>query len=712
MLDTLARAIHRRRVRVLAVTAVLALVAGILGGPVVGLLKAGNDFEDLASPSVAAREAIAHATGALVTPSVVALVRTGAPATAPAARARVTALVREMRADPDVARVDSYLSNANATRPFVSRDGKATFVAATFRAGTTEADAADRLSSRLGHQPGVTLGGSAITQKEVGTQVQHDLGRAEMLAFPLLFLLSLLVFRGLVAALLPLLVGGVSIVGTFLAMRAVNEGVGMSVFAVNLVTGLGLGLAIDYTLFMVSRYREELARVGPGVDALRNTMATAGRTVLFSSLTVAAAMASLLVFPQRFLYSMGIGGVIVALVGSAVALVALPALLAILGPRVNALAPARLQVAQAAGDGAGFWYRLSRAVMRRPGRVAIATATVLVVLGLPFSGIRFTGVDASVLPGGAEARVVSDVLRADFPSDRSSATYVAVSAPRSAAGQVGAYAAGLRALPGARVVSSPRPVGNGTWQIDVITRDTSLSNSSKALVRRIRDRPAPFAVKVGGPTADFLDRQASLSAHLPIALALVAATTFLILFLMTGSVVLPFKALVMNILSLSAAFGLLVLIFQDGRLEGLLGYTSQGALEATQPVLLFALAFGLSTDYGVFLLGRITEAHDRGLDTREAVAVGLERTGRIVSAAALLFCVAIGAFATSSIVFIKELGVGTAIAVLIDATIVRALLVPSLMALLGDWNWWAPRRLRRLHARFRLSEAGSDGALA
>jgi uncharacterized membrane protein YdfJ with MMPL/SSD domain len=711
MLDTLARAIHRRRVRVLAVTAAFALVAGILGGPVVGLLKAGNDFEDPASPSVAAREAIANATGALVTPSVVALVRTGGPATAPAARARVTALVREMRADPDVARVDSYLSTPG--RAFVSTDGKATFVAATLRAGATEADAADRLSSRLGREPGVTLGGSAITQKEVGTQVQHDLGRAEMLAFPLLFLLSLLVFRGLVAALLPLLVGGVAIVGTFLAMRAVNEGVGMSVFAVNLVTGLGLGLAIDYTLFMVSRYREELARVGPGIDALRNTMATAGRTVLFSSLTVAAAMASLLVFPQRFLYSMGIGGVIVALVACAVALVALPALLAVLGPRVNALAPARLQVAQPTGDGAaGFWYRLSRAVMRRPGRVAIATATVLIVLGLPFGGIRFTGVDADVLPHGADARVVSDVLRADFPSDRTSATYLAVSAPRSAAGRVGAYAEGLRTLPGARVVSRPRPVGAGTWQIEVIPRDTSLSNSSKELVRQIRDRAAPFPVKVGGSTADFLDRQASLSAHLPIALALVAATTLLILFLMTGSVVLPFKALVMNVLSLSAAFGLLVLIFQDGRLEGLLGYTSQGALEATQPVLLFALAFGLSTDYGVFLLGRIKEAHDAGMDTREAVAVGLERTGRIVSAAALLFCVAIGAFATSSIVFIKELGVGTALAVLIDATIVRALLVPSLMALLGDWNWWAPRRLRRLHARFRLSEAGSDGALA
>ncbi|HEV3230023.1 MAG TPA: MMPL family transporter [Solirubrobacteraceae bacterium] len=710
MLSTLARLVHRRRTRVLAVTATFALAAAVLGGPVAGLLKSNHDFEDPASSSVVARDQIANATGALVTPSVVALVRTPGPVAAHAARAELTSLARTIATDRDVARVDSLLSTHDPR--FVSKDGHTTYLAVTFRASVNEADATDRLTSLVGHRPGVTLGGGAVVGQAVGTQVRHDLGRAELLAFPLLFLLSLVFFRGLVAAMLPVLVGGVSIVGTFLVMRLVNEQVGLSVFAINLVTGLGLGLAIDYSLFMVSRYREELTRVGPGAEALRRTMVTAGRTVLFSSLTVAAAMASLLVFPQRFLYSMGIGGVIVALVSSGVALVALPALLAALGPRVNALAPAGWQRQRGEQSRAGFWYRLSHAVMRRPGRVAIATATLLVVLGLPASGIKFTGVDASVLPARADARVVDQALRRDFPSNLTSPVYVAASAPRTAVSQVDAYANGLKMLPGARAVTRPTAVGSGLWQFEVIPRGTSLSTSSKDLVRAIRDRPTTFPVRVGGDTAAFLDQQGSLLAHLPIALALVAATTLLILFLMTGSIVLPFKALVMNALSLTAAFGLLVLIFQGGRLEGLLGYTSQGALESTQPVLLFAIAFGLSTDYGVFLLSRIKEAHDRGLRTREAVALGLQRTGRLVSAASVLFCVAIGAFATSQIVFIKELGVGTALAVLIDATLVRALLVPSLMMLLGRWNWWAPRPLRRLHARIGLHEGTPGQALA
>jgi uncharacterized membrane protein YdfJ with MMPL/SSD domain len=707
MLARLADLIHRRRGRVLALAAAFAVVAGVLGGPVVGLLDSDRDFEDAASESVVARDRIAAATGALVTPSVVALVRTPGPVTGAAARARAAGVARAIGRDRDVARVDSLLSAPRAQRgAFVSRDGRTTYVAATLRAGAGERAAAERLTERLDGAAGVTLGGIAVAQDEVSDQVQEDLARAELLAFPALFVLSLLFFRGLVAALLPLLVGGISIVGTFLAIRVVDEQVAISVFAINLVTGLGLGLAIDYSLFMVSRYREELARVGPGAEALRATLTSAGRTVLFSALTVAAALASLLVFPQRFLYSMGIGGVIVALVAAATALVVLPALLAALGPRVNALAPRRWQ-REAGEERAGFWYRLSRGVMRRPGRVAVATAALLIVLGLPFTSIRFTGIDAGVLPAGTGSRVVEETLRADFPANRTTPVYAVVRAPRSAAAEVRAYAAGLGALPGAAAVAEPRPVGAGVWRVDVTARGTTLSEGAKDLVRDVRARPAPFAVAVGGDTADFLDRQSSLGAHLPSALAIVAASTCLILFLMTGSVVLPVKALLMNLLSLSAAFGLLVLIFQDGRFEALLDYRSQGALESTQPVLLFALAFGLSTDYGVFLLARIKEAHDRGLETREAVAVGLERTGRIVTAAAALFCVAIGAFATSEIVFIKELGIGTALAVLIDATIVRALLVPSLMALLGRFNWWAPRPLRRLHARFGVSESAS-----
>jgi RND superfamily putative drug exporter len=428
-------------------------------------------------------------------------------------------------------------------------------------------------------------------------------------------------------------------------------------------------------------------------------MRTAGRTVLFSAVTVAAAMAALIVFDLRFLFSMGYGGVLVALTAALVSLTVLPALLAVLGPRVNALGLKRWKQSLARDASRvqeGPWYRFSQWVMRRPGPIALATAALLIAMGLPFLRIEFTGVDASVLPTERSARVVQDALDTEFPPGRTSPIYVAAESDDAAAVREWA-----QTLPG--TVSEPQQA-DGVWRIDVVTGDAALSDEAQGLVDDIRDHAAPFPFRVGGETAGFMDQQTSLGESLPLALLLLCGSTLVILFLMTGSVILPVKALVMNLLTLSAAFGLLVLIFQDGRLEGLLAYDSQGALESTQPILLFCVAFGLSTDYGVFLLTRIKEARDSGLGDRESVAVGLERTGRIVTYAALLFCIAIGAFATSEIVFIKELGVGTALAVLIDAFLVRALLVPSLMALLGSWNWWAPRPLARLHARLGLAE--------
>jgi uncharacterized membrane protein YdfJ with MMPL/SSD domain len=416
-------------------------------------------------------------------------------------------------------------------------------------------------------------------------------------------------------------------------------------------------------------------------------------------------MASLIVFHLRFLYSMAYGGALVALTAALVSLTVLPALLAALGPRVNSLSLKRWQVAisrDAEHVRAGPWYRFSQFVMRRPGPIAVAAAVLLIALGLPFLRIEFTGVDASVLPRDRSARVVQDALDTEFPPGRTAPIYAIAHTDDAAA--VRDYAQRLGRV--RNVAVPPRPVRAGDlWRIDVVTGAPGLSDRAKQLVRDVRAVPAPFTHRVGGGTAAFLDQQSSLQGSLPLGLVLLCTTTLLILFAMTGSVVLPIKALLMNLLTLSAAFGLLVLIFQDGRLEGLLDFQAQGALESTQPILLFAIAFGLSTDYGVFLLTRIKEARDSGAPDREAVAVGLERTGRIVTFAALLFCIAIGAFATSEVVFIKELGVGTAVAVLIDAFVVRALLVPSLMALLGRWNWWAPRPLARLHSRLRLGEA-------
>jgi RND superfamily putative drug exporter len=406
---------------------------------------------------------------------------------------------------------------------------------------------------------------------------------------------------------------------------------------------------------------------------------------------------------------MGVGGALVTLVAAGVALTILPAILAALGPRVNALAPARWRAAaqrEAVSAESGFWYRLSRWVMRRPGAIAATTALLLIVLGLPFTQIQFTGVDASVLGTSHSARVVDDALRSEFPPNRTTPILVAAHAPESAAGEVEDYARRLADVPGVLAVQPPEATG-GLWRIGVVAPGRRLDDSAKDAVDAVRAVPAPFAVDVGGSTAEFLDQQAALADRIPIALAILVTTTLVILFLMTGSVVLPIKTLIMNLLTLSAAFGILKLIFQDGRLEGVLGYTGQGALESSQPILLFATAFGLSTDYGVFLLTRIKEARDGGLPNDEAVAVGLQRTGRIVTAAAILFCIAIGAFVTSEMIFIKQLGLGTALAVLIDATIVRALLVPSLMRLLGEWNWWAPAPLARLHARIGLRESAA-----
>ena len=715
MLDALARFVYRRRRLVALAAGVFFVIAGALGGSVASHLDPYG-ADDPATDSVRADNLLSD--HGYRDASVIVLIR-HAPVAEASAQARVDGIARQLRARRDVAWVRDYYDTHS--RAFVSRDGSETYLSVALKPTDDKElqDTASSISDQLSGKPGVTVGGYALAQEQVNKQVESDLRRAEMLAFPLLFLLSLLFFRSLVAALLPLLIGGLAIIGTFFTLRLASEVGSISIFALNLTTGLGLGLAIDYSLFIVSRYREELARRGvdlerPGGrterwEALRATMRTAGRTVLFSSLTVAVALASLIVFPQRFLYSMGIGGALVALLASTVALVVLPAVLSMLGPRVNALAPRFLQhraERDASQTQAGFWYRLSRFVMRRPIPVATISAAVLIALGLPFLGIKFTSVDAQVLPTSASARQVDDAMRSDFPPFRDTPIRLAIEGggPKATA----AVVSEVGRQPGIAGVERPQRLTGGVTTVDAIARAPFNSGAAKATVRRIRDLPSPSGatVLVTGAAAHFVDFQSSLEAHLPIALSIVVGATLVILFLMTGSVILPIKSLLMNVLNLSAVFGILVLVFQDGNFEGLLGYTGQGALEQTMPILMFAVAFGLSTDYAVFLLSRIKEARDHGASDSESVAIGLERTGRIVTAAALLFAIAIGAFATSQIVFIKENGIGTALAVLIDASIIRALLVPSLMELLGKWNWWAPRPLRRLHARIGLSEAG------
>jgi uncharacterized membrane protein YdfJ with MMPL/SSD domain len=703
MFDALARLAdgHARRVGLLAIA--FFLLAGALGGSVASRLDPYG-ADDPATEAIEAKQQMQDA--GLRVPAVLAVVE-DAPVGAPSSRARVEALERQVRRRSDVAAVTGYYDTRSPA--FVSHDRRSSYFAVALKPTDDKQlqEAGGDLADQLSAHPGVVVGGFAVAQEQVNKQVEQDLRTAEMLAFPLLFLLSLLFFRSLVAALLPLMIGGLAIVGTFLILRLASEVGSISIFALNLTTALGLGLAIDYSLFIVSRYREEIAKDGPGLAAMRRVLASAGRTVFFSSLTVAAALASLLVFPQRFLYSMGLGGALVALFAALISLTVLPAVLTLLGARVNAGAPKflhRRAEIDARPDENGFWYRLSRFVMRRPVPVATLSGLLLIVMGLPFLGIKFNTVDPTVLPQSASARQAYETISDRFPPYHETPIWVDVQGGgQRAAADV---AVRLRRTPGVAEVLPPQPLSGGVTAIQAISANPFVSDASQATVKAIRAIPPPpgASVEVGGASAEFIDFQDSLARHLPIALAIVILATLVILFLMTGSVVLPIKSLIMNFLNLSAVFGLLVLIFQDGRLEGFLDYTSPGAIEQTMPILLFAVAFGLSTDYAVFLLSRIKEARDGGASDSECVAIGLERTGRIVTAAALLFAVAMGAFATSQIIFIKENGVGTALAVLIDASIIRALLVPSLMELLGKWNWWAPAPLRRLHDRFGISE--------
>jgi RND superfamily putative drug exporter len=688
---------------VLAATVVFTLVAGVVGSSVVGSLSDGGSSDPNAPSAIAQRQIVA-ATGISSEPGLLVLVRTPGSVTATPGRDLVARVVREIGAQNAVAKVVSILS---ASRPavLVSRSGHETLVMGFFAAkasGDAATAAAERVKRNLRALPGVTVGGSQLTFSQLDDAIAAQLPKVELIAFSILLLLSLLAFRGLVAAALPLMVGAIAVAGSLLIMFALSHVTSLSVYSLNLVTGLGLGLAIDYSLFIVYRYREELARCGHCSEALERTLGTAGRTVAFSSLTVSVALLSLLVFPQPMLSSMGIAAAIVTVFAATAALIPLGAVLTLLGPRINALAPARLQRARKRAEGPvseGRWYRLAMGVMRRPGRVAAACAVCLLLVGLPALQLHLGSTDSRVLPPGSSARVVDAQLASDFSADDANTVVALVRAPARAGASVYRLRSKLASLPGVATTVAPLRLAAGIWRIDLLAAHPPLSDASQRLIGEIHAVPSAYPVTLAGVAAEQYDQHLSLRSHMLLALLILAATTLAVLFRMTGSVVLAIKSLLMNLLTLCGAFGILVLIFQDGRLQSLLGYTATGSLEQTNMIILFIIAFGLSTDYGVFLLARIKEAHDHGASDRVAVATGLERSGRVVSAAALLFCAAVGSLAVSSVASLKEFGVGAALAVIIDSTIVRALLVPSLMALLGAANWWTPRPLRWMCGR-------------
>lgn len=707
MLASLANITTNRPARVLIIAALVALISLAVSNGLPDRLAA-QGFANENAESQKALESVAAATGYDPTEDIVAVVSTpeGQPITGAQGRAIAARTAKELESVNGVKSVSNPLAPGTPpqiTRAAVSKDGDSVVLRAHTTPHSQDSDVAADAIAATEDNLNVQLGGSLVAQHYVSSTVSEDLGRSELLAFPLLFLISLFVFRSLIAAALPLLIGAITIPLTMMMISFYNEITSLSIFALNLTTGLGLGLAIDYALLTITRYREEVAAGADPKQAVGTTMNTAGRTIVFSALTVAGSVLVLAIFPLKFLYSMAFAGGTVAVASAVVSLTVLPAVLYLLGPRIDRFSVAR----RTADESNARWYRLADNVMKHPAIVAAGVTLLILFLMLPIRNLSFTSVDATVLPAENSAHVVQKTLASDFPSGNDATVFVAASAPKGDGADVAALRKQVLGADGVTGAAPAAYLGNDTWSFDVLTKERFYAQPALDAVASIRNIKGGVAHQVGGNSAVFIDQRATILDRVPVALLLILAITFVVLFLMTGSVVLPIKTFIMNLLTLGATFGILTWIFGEGHLEGLLGYTSQNALEMTQPVLLFVIAFALATDYGVFLLGRIKELRDQGMDNRESVAQGVARTGRVITSAALLFCVAIGAFSLSGIIFIKQLGIGTALAVAIDATLIRALLVPALMALLGEYNWWAPRWMKRIHARFGLSEGPS-----
>lgn len=693
---------------VLAAVGLFTLLAFVLSKDVQQHLKAAG-FNDPASESSQAQDLLIAKTGSDAMPGIVVRITPPAgekrlPIRSPALARETKRLGAELLTIDGIARVEDPL--AGGSPQLIAPARSSLLLNAYFSSADAEilTSAADEATQQLDSTRfGVTVGGIAAGFNETSDTLEEDLVRAELIAFPLLALLLLIVFRGVVAASIPLIVGMVSIAGTFLALLVMSKFVDTSVFALNITTAMGLGLAVDYGLLLVTRYREELERDGPSWESHRRLVESAGRTVIFSGLTVAAAMAALTLLPQRFLYSLGAGGAFVSLFAALGALLVVPALLALLGERVNALS---LRRGPAVSDESGGWYRLSRGVMRRPVAVALSTSALLLLLAVPVLGVNLTVPGTDTMPVGKPSRDVVVTIDRDYPTTLGTPVPVVVDGPASRA----QLARLSRRIAATDDVSYPVPFRRVAPDLAVAnfglsgSSDNALNGEAQDAIRSIRALEGPAPLLVSGYTAEFLDLKTSLGDNLPLVVAVITLTTLLLLFMLTGSVVLPLKTLLMNLLTLAGTLGVIVAAFQWGLLDGPLGYDGPEGMETSTLVLMFAVIFGLSTDYAVLVLARIKELHDSGLSNEEAVARGIARTGRVISAAGLCLAAVFLAFTTSSIFFMKEAGLGYAAAVLIDTTLVRALLVPALMRLFGDWNWWAPAPLRRFQARYGFSE--------
>jgi trehalose monomycolate/heme transporter len=717
MFEAWGRIIFQHR-RLTLLIAGLAVAAGTVWGiGVFGALQSNGGFTPPSSPSQTEANVAARAFGRDAADVIVLYTgRDHLTVRSPGYGSAVTRALARLPASR-VTATATYWSTRDPR--FVSANGHVTYAVVELAGSSDAARSANYNAIKTDFRaPGLTaqIGGQIPTEAAITQGVNSGISRAEAISLPVLLILLAVIFGSLVAASLPVAIGGIGIIGSFAVLRLLTLATPVSIYSINITTILGLGLAIDYGLFMVGRFREELSRQPSVQDAVARTVATAGRTVAVSGITVAAALASLMLFPEVFLRSMGYGGVATVLVDMLAALTVMPALLSVLGRRVNALRVRPSVARPRPAEGTGGWYRLARVVMKRPVGFAVVIVVALLALASPFLNITFGTVGPQDLPAAAQPRAVSEQLARDFPGNATAPIEAIDEFARPITGSSAArheLPAYVRRLDTVTGVAGARVTGirGDIARIDLRYGPDPLSATTREIVQRVRAvaPPAGARVYVGGQTAALVDELASLSATLPWMALVMAAATFALLFLAFGSLVLPAKAILMNLLSLSATFGVVVWIFQQGHLSGLLQFTSSGTIDPTMPILMLAIIFGLSTDYEVFLLSRIRERVDQTGDNAEAVASGLQRTGGVITSAALLLVIVVGAFSASGITFIKLLGVGMIVALVIDASIVRVLLVPATMRLLGRANWWAPRPLRRLHLRFGLRESDDAG---
>ncbi|HEX3547612.1 MAG TPA: MMPL family transporter [Mycobacterium sp.] len=726
--------------RVIAVAALVMVAAGIFGLPVAKSLSSSG-FQDPTSESARATQLLTDKFGR---GDMQMLITVTAPdsATGPAARAVGLGIVDQLRQSPNVAGVTStWTVSPAAAKYLVSKDGKAGLIVAGISGGESAAQAtAQTLSDEVAraHPVGATgvivrSGGDAMVNAQINSQLQRDLLLMESIAIPLSFLVLVWVFGGLLAAALPVAVGLMAILGSLAVLRLITFSTDVSNLAPNLATALGLAVAIDYTLLIISRYRDELAEGAHPNTALVRTMTTAGRTVLVSAATVALSMAAMILFPMHVLKSFAYAGVATVGFAALAAVVVTPAAIVLLGDRLNALdvrrLARRLLHRPDPVDGpieAQFWYRSTRFVMRRALPLGLAVVALLLILGAPFLGVKWGFPDDRVLPTSASAHQLGDQLRNDFADNSATAvTAVIPDAHGLTPVDLEHYAAELSRVPDVSEVSAPSGtfiggamvgppsaatgVAQGSAFLTIGSTAPLFSDTSQTQLDRLHAVPGPAGrtVDLTGIAQTNRDSVDAITSRLPWVLGLIAVITFGLLFLLTGSVVLPLKALVLNVLSLTAAFGAMVWIFQDGHL-GALGTTSTGTLVANVPVLLFCIAFGLSMDYEVFLVSRIREYWQNSgrthADNSESVARGVARTGRVITAAAVVMSISFAALFGAHVQFMRMLGLGLTLAVLVDATLVRMVLVPAFMHVLGRWSWWAPKPLVWLHDRIGLND--------